>query len=395
MTSQTSLQTLAHAAGPRVLACGAWLNNTACLLDGTRARWSPLHGDLNDPEHCAALEASTVTLLSHSSGPVAAVAHDLQPDYFSTHVAQRLAQRLGVPAVPVQHHHAHIAALQAEHGLVEPVIGLALDGGGYGADAKAWGGELLWVQGAIWQRLGHLHPLALPGGEASAREPWRMTAAALHALGRGYEIDARFSRLAGATAAGVVQILLARDTQCPTTTSAGRWFDAAAGALGLGARQAGEGLAARALEQAAAEWLKKFGLLANEADAPLGADGGLDLRPLLARLLHLADGGAPDTLGRGAALFHITLADGLARWAVQAAKRTGVRVVALGGDGFANRLLVQRLVFSLQRYNPQLRVVLPQARPCGDEGLALGQAWVAAHGIVQAEMMQADERACV
>ena len=148
MTSPAALhtQSVPQPAPRRILAVGAWLKNTACRLEGDTVRWSPLHGDLAEPAQCMALEASIEALLAE--GPVDAIAHDLHPDFFSTRLAQRWAQQLGVPAIGVQHHHAHIAALQAEHGLSEPVLGLALDGVGLGTDGVAWGGELLWVDGA-------------------------------------------------------------------------------------------------------------------------------------------------------------------------------------------------------------------------------------------------------
>ncbi len=393
------LQVLPRSAGARVLACGAWLKNTACLLDGDRVQWSAQHGDLRDPAACAALEASIEQLVAQaqaSGGPIDAVAHDLHPDFHSTRVALGWAQRLGVPAVAVQHHHAHLAAVQAEHGVVEPVVGLALDGVGLGTDGTAWGGELLWVAGTAtsaprWRRLGHLHPLSLPGGDAAAREPWRMTAAALHALGRGSEIEARFAPLVGEQAARIVQTLLARGASCPVTTSAGRWFDAAAGALGWGQRQTFEAQAAMALEQAATAWLADHEWRADElvaAAVPIDADGevgsGLDLRPLLARLLALAESGTADAVGYGAALFHVALANGLARWVVQAAQQHGVHTVVLGGGCFFNRVLLQRLRHDLQTHAPHashetgLRCLAPQDLSCGDAGLALGQAWAAA-----------------
>jgi hydrogenase maturation protein HypF len=362
---------------PRVLALGAWLKNRACLLDGAARQWSPLHGDLGDPANCIALEQSAERLLEGTE--VHAIAHDLHPDFHSTRLAHTLAQRLGVPAIGVQHHHAHIAAVQAEHNFAAPLIGLALDGVGLGTDGMAWGGELLWVHGARWQRFGHLSPLALPGGDVAAREPWRMAAAALHALGRADEIGPRFGAVVGVAAANTVRTMLERDLHCPRTSSAGRWFDAAAGVLGLSHRQNSEAEAAIVLERLAGAWLASHRLHADPMLAPLREDGRLDLRPLMVELLTLADSaGAPrdDALARGAALFHVSLADGLARWAGAAAGRAGVATVALGGGCFLNRVLSERLVPQLRSQG--LTVLQARGLSCGDAGLALGQAWVAA-----------------
>lgn len=376
---------------PTVLACGAWLKNAACLLteDG-RPVWSPPHGDLSDPAACAALEASAHRLLAAHGQPVAAVAHDLHPDFFSTRLALRLAAELGVPAIGVQHHHAHIAAVLAEHGMhsadgaetapeigqvIGPVIGLALDGVGLGTDGAAWGGELLWVDGAHWQRLGHLTPLGLPGGDRAAREPWRMAASALHALGRNPDITPRFAPVVGHSLAAGVQQMLARGLNCPPTSSAGRWFDAAAGALGLSVRQTEEAEAAIALEQAAHRALLRQPDLPPLAGAAIDSQNRLDLRGLVQHLLaaHATDS-ATET-DAAAAGFHLALADALADWAHRAARQHGCATVCLGGGCFFNRILCERVTARLQ--SAGLTVLRPQAHSCGDAGLALGQAWVA------------------
>ena len=366
---------------PPVLACGAWLKNAACLLDAQgQAHWSAMHGDLSDPAACAALEASARALLSTHGQPVRAVAHDLHPDFFSTRFAVELAGALGVPAIGVQHHHAHIAAVVAENQLQGPVIGLALDGVGLGDDGEAWGGELLLVDGAHYQRLGHLHPLALPGGDRAAREPWRMAASALHALERGAEIVPRFAPAVGeATAQGVRQ-MLDRRLNSPLTSSTGRWFDAAAAALGLSVRQTDEAEAAMALEAAARRWLEHHPAPEPLADALVELltdtlpDGQrrLDLRGLFARLLDVPAANAD----KAAAGFHVALADALAHWATQAARQHGTRTVCLGGGCFFNRVLRERVIERLRAAG--LEVHLPGASGCGDAGLALGQAWVAA-----------------
>lgn len=359
---------LPRPAPARVLALGAFLKNRAALLDGARLWLSPVHGDLGMPAACAALEASAQALLQTAGGRVDAVAHDLHPDFPSTRLAAVLAERLQVPAIAVQHHHAHAAVVQAERGLAGPLIALALDGVGLGTDGSAWGGEMLWVDGARWRRLDHLPALALPGGDAAARAPWRMAAAALHAFGRAEAIEPRLAQAAGATAARVVRQMLERGLNCPRSTAAGRWFDAVAGLLGLSVVQREEAEAAVALEGAAAAWLTAH----PQAAAPPGAT--LDLLAWLPAAIDAAD--ADGDTGRAAAAFHLGLAQALADAAARAARARGVATVVLGGGCFYNRLLAERVPALLAAHG--LPAVLPRAVGCGDAGLAVGQAWVAA-----------------
>lgn len=388
-----STQQLPVHAGATVLACGAWLKNTACLLQGAQVHWSPLHGDLGDPANCIALEQSVEALLKQAGGRIDAVAHDLHPDFFSTQLAQRIADRFGVPAIAVQHHHAHIAAVSAEYGLHGPVVGLALDGVGLGTDGVAWGGELLMVDGARWERLGHLQTIALAGGDTAAREPWRMAAAVLHALGRHGEIPDRFAPHVGRAAAQTVQAMLTRNLNCPPATGAGRWFDAAAGVLGISVRQAFEAEAAMALEKLAAGYLAAHDAPVQRELIVFKEDGELDLRPLFAQLFELADAGNPVDIACGAALFHVTLADALVEWAARAALRCQARTVAFGGGCFFNRILTARVRADLEKRNLQVRA--PQAVSCGDAGLALGQAWVAAHQLRAAASVVNEASLCV
>jgi hydrogenase maturation protein HypF len=362
---------------PDVLAVGAWLKNTACRLSAGGAQVSVVHGDLSDPAACVALESSVAALLQDTRRPVVAIAHDLHPDFFSTRLALRLAAELDVPAIGVQHHHAHIAAVMAEHGLHEPVIGLALDGVGFGTDGQAWGGELLRVDADGCERLGHLSWLDLPGGDAAAREPWRMAASALDALGRGDEIEPRFGAALGPAAAKGVRQMLEKKINCRPTSSAGRWFDAAAGALGLSVRQTEEAEAAMALERCAARWLAAGHEPGAIDVAQVDAGGVLDLRPVLARLLDTPVDATDSAVDEAAAWFHAALAAALAQWAASAAEQRGARTVCLGGGCFFNTVLTERVTRLLQASG--LRVLRPLRYSCGDAGLALGQAWVAAH----------------
>jgi hydrogenase maturation protein HypF len=363
--------TLPRAAPARVLACGAFLKNRACLIDGDAVYWSALHGDLDDAASRDALAQSIDALRARASGPLQAVAHDLHPDFFSTHIAQTLAQALGVPVIGVQHHHAHIGVVLAEQAIAGPVIGLALDGMGFGSDGGAWGGEVLWVDGGAqaqrWRRLDHLACLALPGGDAAARQPWRLAAAVLFALGRGQEIEPRFAPVVGAATARLLHTLLQRGLNCPPSSSAGRWFDAAAGALGVSVRQRAEAKAAMALEQLACNWL------AAHPDFEFNWTS-LDLHPVVAGLFALQTLG-PEERGRGAAQFHLALAGGLAQRAIEAAATHATRQVMLAGGCLVNRVLSQRLRAHLS--GAGLTVRAPQGAGYGDAGLALGQAWIA------------------
>lgn len=381
---------LPHAAPARVLALGAFLKNRACLVAGREVAWSPLHGDLETPAACAALADSAAALLAWAArgpaarpgaAPVDAVAHDLHPDLFSTRLAHEVAARLGVPALPVQHHHAHLAVVQAEQGSpgapLHALVGLALDGVGLGGDGTAWGGEVLCVRGADCTRVAHLPPLALPGGDIAAREPWRLVAAVLHAAGRAAEIEPLLAPRVGAALARGVAAMLARDLHCPRTTSAGRWFDAAAGALGLATRQAEEAEAAQALQAAATAWLHDAGPARAQALRE-ATPGTLDFVPFVASLLGEGGGGVArrdHDAGLDAARFHFALAQGLVTAAAAAAAAAGTRDVALGGGCFFNRLLTGEIERGLVAAG--LHPWRPRSVSVGDAGLALGQAWAA------------------
>lgn len=361
-----------------ILALGAWFKNAPCLLDGGAAVFGPALGDLDDPAACRGLEPAVAALLAGARHPLAAVAHDLHPDFPSTHVALATAQRLGVPALGVQHHHAHIAAVLAEHGVDDDqaVLGLALDGVGLGSDGAAWGGELLQVAGGQFARLGHLRPLRLPGGDRAAREPWRMAAALLHAGGRGDQIATRFATQPAAAMLGAV---LARPALCPLTSSLGRHFDAAAGLLGVCAVMTHEAEAAIALERlasgGAAPSVSPHDWCLTAASAPPMLE--LDLHPLL---LRLAD--EPDA-ARGAARFHATLAAALIDWVAHAAATSATRTVVLGGGCLHNQLLASALHAGLAARG--FNVLGARELSPGDAGIALGQAWVARHQLAHRE----------
>jgi hydrogenase maturation protein HypF len=356
-------------AGPAVLACGGWLKNTICLTCDAQAYLSPHIGDLDNAAACRAVAEMAERLLDTLRIVPERVACDLHPDFYSSRFAAAFAAERGLPLIPVQHHHAHIAAIAAEHHLQRPLLGLALDGVGLGADGGNWGGELLWVDGPNYRRLGHLTLLPLPGGDRAAREPWRMAAAALHRLGRGSEIPQRFP----GPLAAAVRDLLERGSHCPPTSSAGRVFDAAAALLGVRPISDYEGQAAMELEALAAI----YGPVEPLAEGyRLTEEGNLDLLPLLGWLAdHPADPAC------GAALFHTTLALALADWVTQAAFRETVSDVALGGGCFLNRLLSVQVRSRLEQHG--LTVYGACQAPPNDGGLSLGQAWIALQSAIK------------
>ncbi|MCM8595535.1 carbamoyltransferase HypF [Accumulibacter sp.] len=348
------------ASGPSVLAVGGWYKNTVCVTRGDEAFVSQHIGDLDNAAACDFLEETVGQLVKLLGVEPTIVAHDLHPDFHSTRFAADFAEQRGLPLLGVQHHHAHAAAVLAEHGIRERALALSLDGVGLGTDGSAWGGELLRIDGANFTRLGHLAPLGLPGGDRAANEPWRMAAAMLHRLGQTTEIRQRFP---DQPAAAAVAQMLAGDIHCPPTTSAGRIFDAAAGLLGVREVMAYEGQAAMLLEGLA----QRYGDILP-LDHGWKIDGGvLDLLPLFAVL---ADERSAE---RGAALFHATLAAAIADW-LRVVAPDEKAVVASGGC-FLNQMLLRGLRARLGAQG--IQVIESHQVPPNDGGLSVGQAWVA------------------
>ena len=357
--------------GPSVLALGAELKNTICITRGAEAFVSAHIGDLDNAATVAFLEETVEHLSAILDVRPEVLACDLHPDFHSTRLAHALARRWDLPLIPVQHHHAHLAALAVEHGVSDDLIGCALDGVGLGSDGTPWGGELLRIeQGGSFIRLGHLSHLPLPGGDRAAQEPWRMAAAVLHSLGRGNEIAARY---AAQPAAAQLNTLLERGLNTPLTSSLGRVFDAAAALLGLCDKASFEGQAAMLLEGCAARymgapevWEQSWHIEKTE----------LSLLPLLARLTEW-DGSREEAAAR----FHFTLAHALADWISALAPKT--TTVAFGGGCCLNAILIRHLSALLE--DTGRRGLFACQLPPNDGGISLGQAWVAHQQLMQRE----------
>ena len=351
-----------------VLACGAELKHTFCLAKGTYAFLSHHVGDLENYETYRSFTEGVGHFRRLFAVEPEVVAHDLHPEYLSTKYALELD---GVELEGVQHHHAHVAACLADNGEPGPVIGVAYDGLGYGTDGTIWGGELLTADLEGFRRAGHLEVVAMPGGTAAIKEPWRMAAAWLDAAFAGQVPEGL--AVAGRNRDRWEQVVgLARSgTASPATSSAGRLFDAVAAILGVRDSVNYEGQAGVELEQLAAP--AETAAYPAEIDK---SDGGL-LRLAGTSLVRavaaeLEAGVAPPLI---AARFH----NGLAATTVAACQATrddtGLTTVALSGGVFQNLLLLERTVAALERAG--FRVLTHSRVPPNDGGISLGQAAVA------------------
>ena len=234
---------------------------------------------------------------------------------------------------------------------------MALDGFGLGENNQSWGGELLLLKGAHYQRLGHLTPLKQPGGDSASREPWRMAAAIFARLGRSQEITPYFQQ----KDALFLQQMLEKNINCPETSSAGRLFDAAAGLLKIQSTCSYEGQAAMMLESLVTqpEVMQQGWIIHNNQ---------IDFLPLLETLINCNP-------VNGANLFHGTLVAGLSVWLDQNARQQNINTIVLAGGCFLNQVLTTGLQHAL--VSKGFRVKLPQQAPVNDGGISLGQAWVA------------------
>jgi len=365
---------LPHPLERPVLACGALKKNAFCLASGGEAFLGPHIGDLENLATMESFEGAVARMERFLRLTPAVVAHDLHPEMLSTRYALERARAGGLQAVAVQHHHAHVASAMAERGLEGPVLGLAWDGTGLGADGRAWGGELLLCTYASSRRLATLRPLPLPGGDQAVRQPWRLALALLaDALGPdlgGLDLSrlALFREVPAAEVA-VVRRMLAAGVNAPPAHGAGRWFDAV-GALALARPRAHhEGQVAVALDAAADDGPAEPWPFALDRGAAVPE---LDLRPMARALLGELLAGAPP--GRLSARFHATLAEGARALVELAAAAEGGLPVVLTGGVFQNARLSSAVTTRLEARH---QVHGHSLVPAGDGGLALGQALVA------------------
>jgi hydrogenase maturation protein HypF len=383
----------------QVLGCGAEEKNTFCLTKDNYAFLSQHIGDMENMETLEHFD-STISLykrLFHIETEI--VAHDLHPDYLATKYARELGES-GIKLIPVQHHHAHIASCLADNGLESPVIGVAFDGTGMGADGNIWGGEFLVADYRNFRRAGHLEYLPLPGGDAAIKRPYRtaigyiLTLLGEDALNAVIASEAKQSQLAsiGQVTEVEVEVIkrqIERRINSPLSSSMGRLFDAISALLGIRGEIDYEGQAAVELEMAAHSSViarpvpseaRELGeaISGNNESYPyrIVEDEGMRvvrLRDLLSAVIEDLHRGI--SKGRISIKFHNTVAQMINEMCHLIADETGIRKVALSGGVFQNRLLLRKTVSLLE--SSGFQVFTHRQVPCNDGGISLGQAVIA------------------
>jgi len=347
--------------GPSVLALGGELKNTVCLLKGEQAIVGQHLGDLKNLASYDFFRENIGHLLKIFECEPELVVHDMHPDYLSTQWARDEQDR---QVLAVQHHHAHLVSVLAEHRQGGPAIGLILDGTGYGPDLNIWGGEILAGDSRGFKRLGAFESLPLPGGDAAVKAPWRIALGYLYAA-HGGEVPG-LPILQGRQVEPVIE-MLRRDLNCPQTSSCGRLFDAVAAISGVRSEIAYEAQAAIELMEAAGGGLERpYSWAISDDDAIFR----LQLSPMIREIAsEVRTGAGPGQVSRR---FHGTLVAMLTGAAERARRDTGLNLVVLSGGVFNNRLLLEGLLESLPAQG--FKVLSHEKVPPGDGGISLGQA---------------------
>lgn len=352
---------------PQILAAGSELKNTFCITNGNYAFLSHHIGDMENYETLQSFEQGVEHFERLFRVKPEAIAYDMHPNYLATRYALERAEREGLPTIAVQHHHAHVAACMAEHGLNEPVIGVSFDGTGYGEDGAIWGGEILVADYKSYQRAAHLEYFPLPGGDAAIKRPARTALALLWSLGLDW--DERLAPVTEFCAEDQVtlRVQLEKKINTPLTSSMGRLFDAAAALAGVRQRVNYEG-------QAAIE----FEALADEAEAgsyPFElSQARVQSRSAVEALVADVLAGVP--LPKISARFHNGIANILRVATSEIKKQTGIQKVVLSGGVWQNITLLRRTLSLLG--SDGFKVYIHREVPTNDGGLSLGQAAIAA-----------------
>jgi len=351
----------------QLLAVGSELKNTFCITNGNYAFLSHHIGDMENYETLQSFEQGIQHFERLFRVKPEALACDLHPNYLATRYALERAERENLAVFKIQHHHAHIAAGLAEHGLLEPVIGVSFDGTGYGEDGAIWGGEFLVADYKSYQRAAHLKYFPLPGGDAAIKKPARTALALLWSLGLEWDKNLEPVKAFCAEDQFTLRMQLEKKINTPLTSSMGRLFDAAAALVGVRQKVNYEGQAAIEFEALAdLDEPGKYHFVLDEDEILVSSVVETMLMDVLA--------GIP--VQKISARFHNGLAE-LVRETVQKISiETGLRSVVLSGGVWQNVILLRRTLSLLQKQG--FNVYIHQEVPTNDGGLSLGQAVIAA-----------------
>jgi hydrogenase maturation protein HypF len=355
---------------PDVLALGPQLKATLCILKGGLAYLSPHIGDLETPEARDFYRESLRLMERIAECRPDVIACDLHPAYWTTRLAEELPHS---QIIRVQHHHAHIVSAMAENGLSRRMIGLAMDGTGYGPDGTAWGGEFLVADEIDFQRAGHIRPYMLPGSEKAVKEPWRVAASLLReSFGDTWrDVARRLPLKEKESHFDVLENMMAQGFNSPLTSSLGRVFDGVAAILGTRQAVSFEGQAAMELETLATRLTRRSYPYEITRD---GDKTVLDLRPLVRAVAEeRIKGKDPAAI---AAAFHQTIVRAIVAMTGTVREQTGLGKAVLSGGCFQNRVLLEGTVRDLEKAG--FEVYTHQMLPANDGCIALGQAVVAA-----------------
>ncbi|MBZ0275523.1 MAG: carbamoyltransferase HypF [Anaerolineae bacterium] len=355
-----------------LLAVGGELKNTFCLTRDNYAFMSQHIGDMENLETLTAFEAAFAHMQALFRIQPERIVCDLHPGYLSTRWAEDYTRRHSLPLIRVQHHHAHIAAVMAEHRLdgSQPVIGISFDGTGYGTDGAVWGGEVLVADYAGFERAAHLAYVPLAGGDASVRKPYRMALAYLHAAGIPWDDDLPPVMACPETERRILRQQFTKGLHTVPTSSMGRLFDAVSALIGLREEISYEAQAAMELE----------GIAAAVDETPYHFDlsgGVINPAPLLHHLVADIRAGVSRPVMSGR--FHRAVAQMTAAVAQQVRQDTGLTTVALSGGVFQNVTLLDLSEQFLREAG--FTVLIHRQVPANDGGLALGQAMIGQHAI--------------
>ena len=370
------------AAPTTIVAVGGELKNTICVAQGGKATMTHAVGNLSDVEVYRRFIGELNQAVSGVAGrsetrgvrPIV-FAHDLHPAYLSTLAVRKLASKLGSASCEaVQHHHAHVAACLAEHGVTQPVVGIACDGTGYGTDGATWGCEVLYATLADFERCAHLQYFPLPGGDAAAKQTWRPALGLVYQAFAGNlpaHVRGVFDRVA-AVEFSAIHSMLSRGFHCPLTSSLGRLFDAVAFLAGVCDFNESEGQAAMQLQEAVGD-----GSDGSYSFRLVERDGGKQIvvSHMIAEICRDVNDGMD--CHAIASRFHAAVARMLSKAALTAVRAHDAEIVALSGGCFVNRVLLDRTRELLLEGGVK-RVLEHERLSPGDASLSLGQAVVAA-----------------